>query len=130
MKNTALKRLISLFVVAAVLAALGVYYTQMSVSQAQSRAEEFCKTIEAGKSVDEAMQLVGASSFDNLIFTNPGGEVVNAANRGTFSPSKSAGFTSGKMTVRFQAKTAAFADCEIEVANQKVISVIVTKHAP
>ncbi|WP_413578356.1 hypothetical protein ACLVWU_07430 [Bdellovibrio sp. HCB290] len=130
MKKTFIRPLITLVIVSAILAAIGVGYTQMSISQAQTRAEEFCKTIQAGKTVDEVMQQVGVSSFDNLIFTNSAGEVVNAANRGTFSPSKSAGFTTGKMEVRFQSKTSAFTDCVVEVTELKVTSTQVRQYTP
>ncbi|WP_413557100.1 hypothetical protein [Bdellovibrio sp. HCB209] len=118
MQNKKVISAVVIVVVAIVL--LVVFKKQSASSNADADATAFCESIQNGKTVDEVMQSVGASSFEHLTFSGPGGEVINGANKGTFSPSKSAGFTSGKMLVQFHPNVTIIKACEIDFEQGQV----------
>ncbi|MEK2690607.1 hypothetical protein [Bdellovibrio sp. GT3] len=98
--NNAFKKIaVVLGVVCVVIA--GIYYNKNKSEAVLEQAQNFCESITPGKNISEVMELIGASAFEQLVFTDSTGQVVNAANKGTFSPAKSAGFTEGVATVSF-----------------------------
>lgn len=107
--NNKIKMIVAVVGVICVVIA-GVLYNKSNEAQSQAIAKEFCDSVQPGKNVTEVMELIGASSFEKLVFSNSQGQVVNAANKGTFSPSKSAGFTGGVILVSFESSR-----CEIDV---------------
>ncbi|UYL08432.1 hypothetical protein B9G69_015420 [Bdellovibrio sp. SKB1291214] len=98
----------------------GIATVLISSKNTEARAQDFCDQIQIGKSLDEVMQLTGASSFDKMVLRNPAGDTVNAANRGTFSPAKWAGFKDGSVVIWFHSISPALARCEVAIEDSLV----------
>ncbi|WP_413584420.1 hypothetical protein [Bdellovibrio sp. HCB274] len=111
------KNIIAVVIGLAILSFIVVFYKNNNTAESQALAKAFCDSITPGKNVEEVMAAVGASSFEQLTFVDSTGQVINAANKGTFSPSKSAGFTSGTIKVGFTG-----GECSISVTDQIVSS--------
>lgn len=113
--RSVIKTLVTVVSLLAICIVGGIATVLISSKNTEARAQEFCDKIQVGKSLEEVMQITGASSFDRMVLRNPAGDTVNAANRGTFSPAKWAGFKDGSIVIWFHSISPALARCEVAI---------------